>query len=122
MELDSKRDLVEHLGELRRRIMWVALVLVIGMVGGIAVAKPAILFMQSVPPANGMSWHAFSPWDNLRLYMSFAFVIGLLVTLPVILYHLWAFVGPGLKDKERKSTLLYLPFAVLDFAWSKFKY
>lgn len=113
MELNQKTDLVEHLGELRRRVMWVALILVIGMVGGIAVAKPAILFMQNVPPANGMSWHAFSPWDNLRLYMSFAFVIGFLVTLPVLLYHLWAFVSPGLSVRERKSTLLYLPFAVL---------
>jgi len=113
MEIDQKVDLVEHLRELRRRVMWIVAVLVIGMAGGIAVAKPVILFMQSVPPANGMKWHAFSPWDNLRLYMSFAFVIGLLVTLPVLLYHIWAFVSPGLRERERKSTLLYLPFAVL---------
>jgi sec-independent protein translocase protein TatC len=113
MLIDQKVDLVEHLGELRRRVMWVAAVLVLGMAGGIAVAKPAILFMQSVPPASGMSWHAFSPWDNLRLYLSFAFVIGFLVTLPVLLYHVWAFVSPGLRNRERKSALLYLPFAVL---------
>lgn len=113
MKQDKPIDLVDHLRELRSRVIWVLLVLVVGMAGGIAVAKHAILFMQTIPPASGMKWHAFSPWDNLRLYLSFAFVIGFLVTLPVALYHIWAFVSPGLREVERRSALLYLPVAVL---------
>jgi sec-independent protein translocase protein TatC len=83
------------------------------MIGGLIVAEPAILYMQKIPPANGMKWHIFSPWDALRLYMSFSFILALIVTLPVALYQIWAFVSPGLKATERKAALLYLPFAVV---------
>ncbi|WP_397340941.1 twin-arginine translocase subunit TatC [Paenibacillus qinlingensis] len=108
-------SLVEHLGELRKRIMWILVVLVIGMVGGLVAAKPVIRYLKSIPPANDISWNVFSPWDALRLYMNFGLAVGLLITLPVILYHIWAFVKPGLRETEQKASLLYVPYAFLLF-------
>src|SRR5690606_8099765 len=43
------------------------------------------------------------------------FVIAGVLTSPVILYHLWAFISPELYEKERKATLSYIPIAVLLF-------
>ncbi|KRE86383.1 preprotein translocase subunit TatC [Paenibacillus sp. Soil766] len=108
-------SLVEHLGELRKRIMWILVVLVIGMVGGLVAAKPVIRYLKSIPPADGIGWNVFSPWDALRLYMNFGLAVGLLITLPVILYHIWAFVKPGLRETEQKASLIYVPYAFLLF-------
>lgn len=47
--------------------------------------------------------------------MQFAFIIGLVLTSPIILFQLWAFVSPGLYEKERKVTLGYIPIAIMLF-------
>ncbi|MGG1553547.1 twin-arginine translocase subunit TatC [Paenibacillus ferrarius] len=111
MSTTEEMSLVEHLTELRKRIMWVLLVLVIGMVAGLIAARPIIRYLKSIPPANGISWNVFSPWDALRLYMNFGLAVGLLITLPVIMYHVWAFVKPGLREEEQRASVLYVPYA-----------
>jgi len=114
MEEKNQMELVDHLGELRRRLFWIVGILVVSLAGSLFAAGPAIKYMQSIPPASGLlEWHAFSPWDSLRLYMSFAFVMALIVVLPFAMYHIWAFVSPGLKSLEKNAALVYLPFAVI---------
>lgn len=115
MTTNEEMSLVEHLGELRKRIMWVLVVLVIGMVGGLICAKPIIRYLKNIPPADSISWNVFSPWDALRLYMNFGLAVGILITLPVILYHIWAFVKPGLREAEQKASIIYIPYAFLLF-------
>lgn len=115
MTTNEEMSLVEHLGELRKRIMWVLVVLVIGMVGGLICAKPIIRYLKNIPPADSIGWNVFSPWDALRLYMNFGLVVGILITLPVILYHIWAFVKPGLRESEQKASIIYIPYAFLLF-------
>ncbi len=71
MTEQNEMSLVEHLGELRKRIIWVVLVLALGMVIGLFSAQPLIELLRNIPPANGMDWSVFSPWDAIRLYMNF---------------------------------------------------
>ncbi|MDQ1911620.1 twin-arginine translocase subunit TatC [Paenibacillus sp. GD4] len=104
-------SLVEHLGELRKRIIWVLLVLVVGMVVGLVYAQPLITYLQSIPPADQIGLNVFNPWDAIKIYMNVALVTGLIITLPFTLYQVWAFLKPGLKPAEQKATLLYIPFA-----------
>ncbi|MBP1965175.1 twin-arginine translocase subunit TatC [Paenibacillus aceris] len=115
MSTNEEMSLVEHLGELRKRIMWILLVLVIGMVAGLISAKPIIRFLKNIPPADSISWNVFSPWDALRLYMNFGLAVGILITLPVTLYHIWAFVKPGLRETEQKASIIYIPYAFVLF-------
>jgi sec-independent protein translocase protein TatC len=115
MTTNEEMSLVEHLGELRKRLMWILVVLVIGMVGGLILAKPIIRYLKNIPPADGIAWHVFSPWDALRLYMNFGLAVGILITLPVALYHIWAFVRPGLREVEQKASILYVPYAFFLF-------
>ncbi|MCU6793464.1 twin-arginine translocase subunit TatC [Paenibacillus sp. WQ 127069] len=112
---DEGMSLVEHLGELRKRIIWVLLVLIGGMVIGIIVAQPLILYLKNVPPASGIAWNAFSPWDSIKLYMNFALITGLIVTLPFALYQIWSFLKPGLRVEEQKASLIFIPLAFLLF-------
>ncbi|WP_376774527.1 twin-arginine translocase subunit TatC [Paenibacillus eucommiae] len=113
--MKEEMSLVDHLGELRKRIMWVLLMLVIGMVIGLVFARSLIRFLKSVPPANGIEWNVFSPWDSLKLYMNFGLVVGLLITLPIALYHIWAFVKPGLRVSEQKASIMYIPAVFIFF-------
>lgn len=115
MNNDEGMSLVDHLSELRKRIIWVIVVLIIGMAIGIFVAQPLITYLKAVSPAKDIPWHVFSPWDAIRMYMSFALITGLIVTIPVALYHIWAFLKPGLREDEQKASLKFVPFAFLLF-------
>jgi sec-independent protein translocase protein TatC len=112
---DDAMSLVEHLGELRKRIFWIVAVLVLGMIGGFFVAKPILVYLQEASPLVDATWNAFSPWDGLRVYMQVSFILALIITGPVALYHLWAFVKPGLSKEEQKATVRYIPYSVLLF-------
>lgn len=114
---DEAVSLVEHLTELRKRIIWVLVVLVLSMIGGFFAAKPLILYLVSEEPAASLNMplNTFSPWDGIRVFMQFAFAVGLCFTLPFALYQLWMFVKPGLTELEHRSALRYIPGTVLLF-------
>lgn len=115
--MNTKRSmtLVEHLTELRRRLIWILVILVLTMIIGLAAAKPIILFLKSVRPASGIELHALSPWDTIRIYLHVSFILALVVSLPFMLYQIWAFLKPGLKPHEQKAAVTYIPFAFLLF-------
>lgn len=108
-------SLFEHLGELRKRLIYVIIVLTAGLVLGFVAAEPIYNYLMSMEPANTMTLHTFSLWDGIGMYMKFAFVIALVITLPFTAYQLWAFVKPALRPIEQRSTLKYVPFALLMF-------
>lgn len=107
-------SLVEHLTELRRRLIYVLIVLVIALVGGLVIAKPTYQFLLSQKPANGtLALHTFSFWDGIGIYMQIAFVVAMILTIPFIVLQLWLFVKPALHPHEQRSTLKYVPFALI---------
>ncbi|MBB6673621.1 twin-arginine translocase subunit TatC [Cohnella nanjingensis] len=103
---------LSHVSELRKRLIIVASVFAVSMVGGMFAAPSILNYMKSAPPASGMTWNAFSPWDGIQLYMSVSAILAFAVTLPVALHQLWAFVKHGLSDRERTATLRYIPFSL----------
>jgi sec-independent protein translocase protein TatC len=105
--------LVEHLTELRKRLIWIIVTFVSAFILGFVIAGPVVEQLKMDPIAANISLHAFGPADALRVYMQVAFVSALILTTPVILYHVWAFVAPGLDSTERRALLMYIPFAVL---------
>ncbi len=59
--------------------------------------------------------NAFRLTDPIKVYFQFAFVIAAVLSAPVLLYQIWAFVSPGLYEKERKVTLSYIPASIVLF-------
>ncbi|MFC5450370.1 twin-arginine translocase subunit TatC [Paenibacillus aestuarii] len=106
---------VEHLSELRTRIIRILIVLMLAMIAGFFLAQRILIYFKTVPPASVIAWHAFSPMDGLRIYMMLAFVIALACTLPFILYQLWGFVKNGLTPDEQRAALTYIPYTFLCF-------
>lgn len=111
---DQTQPLTEHLAELRKRIIWVLMFFFVFLVVGFLYAGPIVEWLKKDAPAN-ISFHIFSPGDAFRIYMGSAFLIAVVFTLPVALYHIWKFVEPGLRPRERHVTLSYIPLAILLF-------
>lgn len=116
-----------HLAELRRRLLAVALVFAVVLIGGFFAAEPVYDYLtrdDGIWKLTGggkggsgalVTLNAFSFWDGVGIYMKIALAVAFGITLPFTLYQLWAFVSPGLKPQERRATLKYIPYAFLSF-------
>lgn len=105
----------EHIAELRKRLIYVVVFFFIAVIGGFFMAEPIIVYLQHTDEAKELTMNAFRITDPIKIYMQMAFVISFVLTTPVLFYHLWAFISPGLYHKERKVTLSYIPISLLLF-------
>jgi sec-independent protein translocase protein TatC len=112
---EQEMTVVEHLTELRKRIMWVLAVFIVALIAGFFLAGPLIEYLKQQPIADGVPIISLHPSDALRVYMQVAVLVGIIVVLPVALYHIWRFVSPGLRETERRGTLYFIPAAFLLF-------
>lgn len=112
--MDPKElPIIEHIEELRKRLIVCAVFFVFALIGGFYFAEPIIKFIQhdNKEQLEKLTLNAFNVSDPLTVYLEVTFIVALILTLPVILYQLWAFVAPGLYESERKATLKYIPYS-----------
>ncbi|GKW47138.1 MULTISPECIES: twin-arginine translocase subunit TatC [unclassified Planococcus (in: firmicutes)] len=107
--------LVEHIGELRKRLTIIAVFFVLALVGSFFLTEPLIQYLQFTEEAKNLTLNAFKITDPIKIYMQVMMVLALVIISPIIMYQFWAFISPGLHDTERKVTLSYIPFSVLLF-------
>ncbi|KZZ85607.1 MULTISPECIES: twin-arginine translocase subunit TatC [Bacillaceae] len=112
---EREMSVYEHIEELRKRILVIAIFFILALIAGFFLAKPIILFLQQTDEAKNLTLNAFRMSDPLFLYMKFAVIIALILISPLILFQLWSFISPGLYEKERTATLSYIPLSVLLF-------
>jgi sec-independent protein translocase protein TatC len=116
-EPGSVMPLVDHLAELRRRIIWSALAIGVGGVVGFLAGPPIISFLSE--PLKGLtSGRLFftSMGDPFAIRLRIALVVGIILAMPVLLWHLWRFIAPGLTPRERRAILPWIPAALFFFA------
>ncbi|WP_123041863.1 twin-arginine translocase subunit TatC [Cohnella candidum] len=114
-EEDGGMSIWDHIGELRRRVVYSLIVFAAGMVGGLFGAEPLFNYLVAAAPTEHLELNAFSPWDAISLYMKFAVLISFIVAIPFTFYQLWAFVKPALGRNEQRATLRYIPGALVMF-------
>ena len=100
----KKMTLIQHFSELRRRILWVALIFVLMFCVGWYIA-PFLQNVLTMPllniwPNGAVLYTGLT--DGLMIRLSLAGLFAMVVIAPVVLWHLWAFVAPGLKNSEKK--------------------
>src|SRR5512142_1678838 len=87
--------LVDHLAELRNRIIWSIIAIAIGSVVGYAVSDRVIEVLRApLPTSQPLVFTSIGDPFAIRLRISI--VAGIILAMPVILWHLWRFVAPGL--------------------------
>ena len=112
---EKEMSVYEHIGELRKRLIYVVVFFFLAMVGGFFLAEPIIVYLQNADEAKELTMNAFRLTDPIKIYMQFAFIVAFVITSPIILFQFWSFISPGLYEKERKVTLSYIPISVFLF-------
>ena len=112
-ESGGKMSFLDHLDELRRRLMWALGAVVIGFVIAVAFYQQLFDFvmnpMQAMLPA-GQKMIYTEPTEALMLYVKIAVIAGILIASPGVMTQVWLFVAPGLYSHEKK---LAIPFVAL---------
>lgn len=112
---EKDMTLVEHIGELRKRLTIIAVFFLLAVIVSFFLAQPLIQYLQYTEEARNLTLNAFKITDPLKIFMQVIMILALFLTSPVIMYHFWAFISPGLHDKERRTTLSYIPFSMILF-------
>ncbi|KIO56692.1 hypothetical protein B4064_0141 [Caldibacillus thermoamylovorans] len=111
----NELTVIEHFVELRRRLIFIIVFFLLAMIGSFFLAEPLIVYLQQTDEAASLELNAFRLTDPLMIYMQIAFIIACVITSPFVMYQLWAFISPGLYEKEKKITLAYIPVSVFLF-------
>lgn len=115
--------LIEHLIELRTRLVRAAIGIIVGLVVGVIMVLPegpvrlVDILIATFAPINERyaPVQAVGTAEAFTSYMTVALTVGVIIGMPVIVYQLLAFIVPGLTDKERRILFTALPFVMFFF-------
>jgi sec-independent protein translocase protein TatC len=111
---DSSAPLIEHLAELRTRLIRSVLAFVVAMVAMFTVAEPILQFISDpladVLRARGEDARLIftAPQEKFFVLIRISIVAGFGVSFPVIAHQLWRFVAPGLYRSEKSAVLPFI--------------
>ena len=113
-----KMSFLDHLEELRKRLMVSFLAVAVGFFACWAFAEPIFAKLQEpltefLPKGDKLAYTRLTA--PFFLYMKVAFFAGLFVAAPVILLQLWLFIAPGLYKRERRLAAPFIIFGSLFF-------
>lgn len=113
-----KMTFLEHLEELRKRLVYVAIALAVGFFLCWQFADRIFLLLQQplaqfLPPGDKLVYTRLT--EPFVLYMKVAFYTGIFVASPVILLQVWLFIAPGLYSRERRYAIPFIVMATLFF-------
>jgi sec-independent protein translocase protein TatC len=113
---DSSAPLIEHLAELRNRVIKAVLAFIVGIVVVFTVAEPILQFLLHPIEATlrdlgdpSPTMQYTSPQEYLFTLFRISMVFGFALAFPVIGFQLWRFVAPGLYKTEKNA---FLPFLI----------
>jgi sec-independent protein translocase protein TatC len=118
-------SLMEHLDELRKRIIRSFIFLVLGFAVAGIFYKQLVAFIQAPLNHIGKSLVFTHPMDPLNLDIQVSLIGGLILASPFILYQVWLFIAPGLYQNERRFVVpfmvatvgLFLSGAAFGYYW-----
>jgi len=110
--------LFEHLAELRRRVIICVIAFAVTATGAFIVYVHILHFLQAplCKVETPCTFLVTGPLDGLTFRMKVATYGGAFLALPIVLWQMWRFVTPGLKQNEKKYASAFVGSAVLLFA------
>ena len=110
----EEMTLLEHMEELRDRIIKSVLAIGVAFIAGAFLAGPLLKRLQVEANAVG-GFDVVSPTDPITLYFKVALYVAIGFALPVIMWQLVGFLLPGLTSKEKRFLILSMPFVIVLF-------
>ncbi|MFH1577936.1 MAG: twin-arginine translocase subunit TatC, partial [Candidatus Omnitrophota bacterium] len=107
-QLDEPRPLLEHLGELRKRIIYSLIAILLGAAGVYPLVNTVLGHL--IQPVGQLVF--ISPVEAFGSRLKLTFFLGIFVSLPVVLYQIWKFIQKGLLPREKRNVfpLVFLSF------------
>lgn len=127
---EGRMSVLDHLRELRRRLIVVMIIVSLGAIVGWVVYNPLLAILKE-PYCNIPYTHRLgalnqsadqckllfrAPLDGFTVRLKVSVVAGAILTAPLWLYQLWAFVTPGLRKNERRWTVAFVLSSTVLFA------
>ncbi len=114
----SDMSFLDHLGELRKRIIWALIWLIIGsIIAGVLVFEYKFIdkiFLRQALDA-GLNLQNLKPFGQPFLFFKVTVVMGIIISFPMMLFQLWKFVAPGLYENEKRWVRVITFFTSLCF-------
>ena len=101
-DVNDKMPFMEHLGELRTRIVRALLGLLVGLGIALPFSQKIVDYLARPVRATGNNLVFLSLTEAFWVQMKVAVIVGLFIAAPAIFWQIWAFVAPGLHQHERK--------------------
>jgi len=121
---ESKKELtfIEHFNELRKHLLVIVIGLAVGVAVSFSFAERALQFLAQ--PIGGLqSLQSIEVTENMGVFMRVSLLSGFILSLPLTLYEIVAFVMPALKPEERKWLFIAIPaFFIMFVAGVAFAY
>jgi len=117
MKENSKtQSLIEHLEELRRRLIICIVSLVLISLASYPLTDDIIRVIEGdlLPP--GVKVIVTTPMEAVLARFQLSLLIGLYISIPLIIYQLFAFISPALYKKERRAVILIIPGSFVLFS------
>jgi sec-independent protein translocase protein TatC len=109
----ANAPLIDHLKELRRRVGIALAAVVIGAIATFAWCDSLIALLRT--PLNGTPLYFVGIGDAFGIRMQLSLIGGVGLAMPIWLWQAWAFIRPGLTDRERRAARPWIPLALLLF-------
>src|SRR5499427_4335966 len=116
--LSGKMSFLEHLDELRKRIVNSCIAIAIGVVATFAFIDRIFNFLlaptrKALPP--GVKLIYTQPGEAFSLYVTVALIAGVVVAAPFIMFQVWRFIAPGLYSNEKRMAYPFVFFTTIGF-------
>jgi len=109
---------LEHLDELRRRIIYCCIAIGVGVLVGFVFINQVFNFIfeptRRVLPAGSKLIYT-QPGEAFSLYVQIALIMGVIMSAPFIMYQVWMFVAPGLYANEKRFAIPFVLLTTLGF-------
>jgi len=105
-------SLMEHLDELRKRIVRSAIFLFLGFIVAYIFHEKLFALVQAPLSKIGKTLVFTHPMDPLNVYLQVSLIGGAIIASPFILFQVWMFIAPGLYQKERRFVIPFMAATV----------
>jgi sec-independent protein translocase protein TatC len=114
----GKMSFLEHLDELRKRIVNSAIAIGVCIVLGFAFINRIVDFIlaptRGALPA-GVKMIYTEPGEAFSLYIQISLIMGVVLAAPFIMYQVWMFIAPGLYSNEKRLAIPFVLFTTIGF-------
>ncbi len=100
---ETEMTFLEHLEELRWRILYALIGITIGTIAAWIFIDELIEYVFLIPAKTAeLKLQNLRPFGQLFLYFQVALIVGFVISIPNVFYQLWKFISPALKENEKK--------------------